>query len=166
MSGSSARHTHAEEQSPLQVPKTWGLPGQRNKQSRKSSFHDATCDCIDLHGSPFELEAELAEEIIRPSEVFDNDSYAVHPREHHISNLQGVAESNNGRLRCPSTRRPPGPIRRCPHQKHESWTASNRHLVFKRSLRTARLPSALICQWVVGKSAGPDSTSSRSGTDA
>ena len=28
----------------------------------------------------------------------------------------------------------PGPIRRRPHQKLESWTASNRHPVFKRSL--------------------------------
>ena len=41
-------------------------------------------------GPPFELEAEFAKEIHRPSEVFDDDSYVVHPLERHVSNLQGV----------------------------------------------------------------------------
>src|SRR5262249_61168026 len=41
-------------------------------------------------GPPFELEAELAKEINRPSEVIDNDSYVVHPFERHVSNLQDV----------------------------------------------------------------------------
>jgi hypothetical protein len=41
-------------------------------------------------GPPFELEAEFAKEINRPSEVFDHDSYVVHPLERHVSNLQGV----------------------------------------------------------------------------
>src|SRR4029453_9618436 len=59
-------------------------------------------------GPPFELEAEFAKEINRHSEVFDDDSYVVHPLERHVSNLQDVAWSNNGRLRCPQYRRPPG----------------------------------------------------------
>jgi hypothetical protein len=42
-------------------------------------------------GPPFELKAELAKEINRHSEVFDNDSYVVHPLERHAFNLQGVA---------------------------------------------------------------------------
>jgi hypothetical protein len=39
------------------------------------------------------------------AEIFshDGDSYVVHPLERHASNLQAVAESNNGRLRCPNT---------------------------------------------------------------
>ena len=41
-------------------------------------------------GPPFELKAELAIEINRPSEVLDDDSYVVHPFERHVSNLQGV----------------------------------------------------------------------------
>ena len=40
------------------------------------------------------IEAELAKEINRPSEVFDDDSYVVHPLERHVSNLQGVAWSS------------------------------------------------------------------------
>src|SRR3954470_2471452 len=35
-------------------------------------------------GPPFELEAEFAKEINRPSEVFDNDTYVVHPLERHF----------------------------------------------------------------------------------
>jgi hypothetical protein len=38
-------------------------------------------------GPSFEFEAELAKEIDRPSEVIDDDSYVVHPFEHHVSNL-------------------------------------------------------------------------------
>ncbi len=41
-------------------------------------------------GTPFELEAELAKEINRPSEVIDDDSYVVHSFEPHVSNLQGA----------------------------------------------------------------------------
>ena len=41
-------------------------------------------------GPPFELEAELAEEVDRRSEVFDDDSDVVHPFERHVSNLQGA----------------------------------------------------------------------------
>src|SRR5262245_19203306 len=59
-------------------------------------------------GPPFELEAEFAKKTNRPSEVFDDDSYVVHPLEH-VTNLHGVAESNNGRLRCPQHRRPSRP---------------------------------------------------------
>ncbi len=40
-------------------------------------------------GPPFELEAELAKEINRPSEVIDDASYVVHSVERHVSNLQG-----------------------------------------------------------------------------
>ena len=47
-------------------------------------------------GPPFELEAELAKEINRRSEVIDDDSYVVHPFERHVSNLQGAVQSNNG----------------------------------------------------------------------
>jgi hypothetical protein len=39
---------------------------------------------------PFELEAEFAKEINRSSEVFDDDSYVVHPLDRHVSNLQRV----------------------------------------------------------------------------
>src|SRR5690242_20208350 len=35
-------------------------------------------------GPPFELEAEFAKEINRPSEVFDDDPYVVHPLERHV----------------------------------------------------------------------------------
>jgi hypothetical protein len=44
-------------------------------------------------GPPFELKAELAKEIYRPSEVFNDDSYVVHPLERHVSNLQGVVRA-------------------------------------------------------------------------
>src|SRR5690349_8275393 len=55
-------------------------------------------------GPPFELEAELAKEINRPSEVIDDDPYVVHPFQRHVSNPQGVVESNNGPvLQRPST---------------------------------------------------------------
>ena len=37
------------------------------------------------------LEAELAKEINRPSEVFDDDSYVIHSFEPHASNLHNVA---------------------------------------------------------------------------
>ena len=39
-------------------------------------------------GLPFELEADLAKEINRSSEVIDDDSYVVHSFERHASNLQ------------------------------------------------------------------------------
>ena len=39
-------------------------------------------------GPPFELKAELAKEINRPSEVIDDDSYVVHPFERHVSSLK------------------------------------------------------------------------------
>src|SRR6478735_2821793 len=48
-------------------------------------------------GPPFELEAELAKEINRPSEVIDDDSYVVHPFERHVSTLQGVATPKHER---------------------------------------------------------------------
>ena len=41
-------------------------------------------------GPPFELEAELAKEINRPSAVLDDDSYVIHSFERHLSNLQGA----------------------------------------------------------------------------
>src|SRR4051794_22542745 len=44
---------------------------------------------------PFDLEAELAKEINRPSEVIDDDSCVVHPFERHVSNPQGFVWSNN-----------------------------------------------------------------------
>src|SRR3954470_505362 len=47
-------------------------------------------------GPPFELKAEFAKEVNRPSEVIDDDSYVVHPFKRHVSNLQGAVWSNNG----------------------------------------------------------------------
>jgi hypothetical protein len=41
-------------------------------------------------GPPFELKAELAKEINRPSEILDDDSYIVHPFERYGSNVQGA----------------------------------------------------------------------------
>jgi hypothetical protein len=38
--------------------------------------------------------------------------------------LQGIAWSNNGRLSHPNTSDHPSPIRCCPRQKLESWTAT------------------------------------------
>jgi hypothetical protein len=35
-------------------------------------------------GPPFEIKAELAKEINRPCEVFEDDSYVVHPLERHV----------------------------------------------------------------------------------
>ena len=49
-------------------------------------------------GPPFELKAELAIEINRPSEILDDDSYVVHPFERHVSNLQGTRQSSPGSL--------------------------------------------------------------------
>jgi hypothetical protein len=46
---------------------------------------------------PFDLETKLAKELNRPSEVLDDDSHVVHPFERHVSNLQAVVHSNNGR---------------------------------------------------------------------
>jgi hypothetical protein len=46
-------------------------------------------------GLPFEIEAELAKEIDRRSEIIDDDSYVVHPFKRHVSNLQGGAYSGN-----------------------------------------------------------------------
>lgn len=50
-------------------------------------------------GPPFELEAELAKEINRCSEVIDDDSYVVHPFKRHVSSILGPVESNNGTFR-------------------------------------------------------------------
>ena len=47
-------------------------------------------------GPPFELEAELAKEINRPTQVIDDDSYVVHPFQRHVSNLQGVVQPDSG----------------------------------------------------------------------
>src|SRR5712664_4451694 len=49
---------------------------------------DTSCPFSFDRGPPFELEAELAKEINRPSEVIDDDSYVVHSFERHVSNLQ------------------------------------------------------------------------------
>jgi hypothetical protein len=45
-----------------------------------------------------ELEAELAKEVNRRSEVIDDDSHVVYPFERHVPNLQGAVQSNNGRF--------------------------------------------------------------------
>ncbi|WP_225906356.1 hypothetical protein [Ensifer canadensis] len=65
-------------------------------------------------GPPFELEAEFAKEINRPSQIFDDDSYVVHPPERHVSNLQCVAPDykvspvQQRTLELPRFRRPSG----------------------------------------------------------
>jgi hypothetical protein len=51
---------------------------------------DTSCPFSFDRGTPFELEAELAKEINRSSEVIDDDSYVVHSFERHASNLQGA----------------------------------------------------------------------------
>jgi hypothetical protein len=56
---------------------------------------DTSCPFSFDRGPPLELEAKLAKEINRPSEIIDDYSYVVHPFERHVSNLQGVIESNN-----------------------------------------------------------------------
>jgi hypothetical protein len=56
---------------------------------------DTSCPFSFDHGPPFKLEAELAKEINRPSEVIDDDSYVVHPFERHVSNLQGAVWSHD-----------------------------------------------------------------------
>jgi hypothetical protein len=55
-------------------------------------------------GSPFELEAELAKELNRRRKVIDDDSYVIHPFKRHLSNLQSVVYSDNGRARSSPTR--------------------------------------------------------------
>src|SRR6185295_6647716 len=47
-------------------------------------------------GPPFELEAEFAKEINRPSEVIDDDSYVVHSFERHWSNVPFLQRSTSG----------------------------------------------------------------------
>ncbi len=49
---------------------------------------DAPCPLSFDHGSPFELEAELAEELDRRCEVVDDDADVVHPFKRHVPNLQ------------------------------------------------------------------------------
>src|SRR6185437_4598515 len=50
------------------------------------------------HGAPFELEAELAKEINRLSEVIDDDSYVVHPFECHVPDLLITADRQINRV--------------------------------------------------------------------
>ena len=47
------------------------------------------------HGTPLEIEAELAKESDRRFEVIDDDSYVVHPFECHVSTVQGDHYSDN-----------------------------------------------------------------------
>ena len=46
-------------------------------------------------GPPFELEAELAKEINRLTEVIDDDPYIVHPFERHVSISKGFVQAVN-----------------------------------------------------------------------
>jgi hypothetical protein len=60
---------------------------------------DAPCPRSFHHGSPFELEAELAEELDRRVEVLDDDADVVHPFECHVPNLQWVVNPATARGR-------------------------------------------------------------------
>jgi hypothetical protein len=66
-------------------------PGSSGRPSSDTSS-PFSFDC----GPPFELEAELAKEINRLSEVIDDDSYVVHPFERHVSNLPNLQVSSRG----------------------------------------------------------------------
>jgi hypothetical protein len=46
---------------------------------------DAACPLSFHRPPPFELEAELAEELDRGREVFDDDSHVVHPFDGHVT---------------------------------------------------------------------------------
>src|SRR3954453_7110385 len=48
------------------------------------------------HRPPFELKAELAKEINRPSEVIDDVSYVAHSFERHVSIYKVPSKSDNG----------------------------------------------------------------------
>jgi len=71
---------------------------------------DAPCPLSFHHGSPFELEAELAKELDRRVEVLDDDADVVHPFECHVPNLQWVVNPANGsrgpRCHAPKPREP------------------------------------------------------------
>jgi hypothetical protein len=70
-------------------------------------------------GPPFELEAELAKEINRLSEVIDDDSYVVHPFECHVSNLPNLQVSSS--LTTDKLfNLPPAPHPGSPHQRRSS----------------------------------------------
>jgi hypothetical protein len=49
-------------------------------------------------GPPFELEAKLAKEIDRCCEIFDDDTYVIHPLKTHVLNLQDGVYPDNGAL--------------------------------------------------------------------
>src|SRR6266704_1853672 len=71
---------------------------------------DAPCPLSFHHGSPFELEAELAKELDRRVQVLDDDADVVHPFECHVPNLQWVVNPANGsrgpRWHAPKPREP------------------------------------------------------------
>src|SRR5262249_42912926 len=48
-------------------------------------------------GPPFKLKATVAKKINRRRKVIDDDTYVVHRLERHVSNLQTVVSSDNGR---------------------------------------------------------------------
>src|SRR5215218_8948954 len=58
---------------------------------------DAPCPRSFHHGSPFELEAELAKELDRRVQVLDDDADVVHPFECHVPNLQWVVNPATAR---------------------------------------------------------------------
>ena len=72
------------------------LVAQSSDAPRPLSFH---------HGSPFELEAELAKELDRRCEVLDDDADVVHPFESHLRSVYGVSSilTTVMRLAVPST---------------------------------------------------------------
>ena len=73
----------------------WKSSHRRNLDALFAQSSDTSGPFSFDRGPPFELEAEFTKEINRPSEVFDDDSYVVHPLERHVSNLQDVAPNTD-----------------------------------------------------------------------
>ena len=88
---------------------------------------DAPCPLSFHHGSPFELEAELAKELDRRVEVLDDDADVVHPFECHVPNLQRVVNPANG----------PRTVRAASEQKGKSEHVVERQRVSAELLRCA-----------------------------
>ena len=63
---------------------------RRNLDTLIAQSSDTSCPFSFDRGPALKLEAELAKEINRPSEVIDGDSWIVHSFERYASNLQGV----------------------------------------------------------------------------
>src|SRR5215211_1468527 len=106
--GDHTRREKARELEPAAVAVQRAHHGGLDALVAQSS--DAPCPLSFHHGSPFELEAELAKELDRRVEVLDDDADVVHPFECHVPNLQWVVNPANGsrgpRWHAPKPREP------------------------------------------------------------